>query len=208
MKSPYLLKVIISLNVLVTLGWFLSGNTPWFSFMLDNFLISWTGLEEGRFWTLLTSAFSHSSLFHLMINMYVLFGFGIVLHQLLGPAAFLNFYLISGISGSFMHALMSKLFIGEPGMPALGASGAIAGIVLLFSLSFPREKLLLMGLIPIRAGWAAVLIISLDLWGLIAQTKGGGLPIGHGAHLGGALMGIIWYFAIRNKKENQVKPPL
>lgn len=207
MKSSALLKIIIFLNIIVFLGWLSSFDTPRFTFMFENFLISWDALEQGRFWTLLTSVFSHSSFFHLMINMYVLYGFGMVLNQLMGTMTFLNFYLISGILGSFMHALLSLILMDKPELPALGASGAIAGIIMLFSLTFPKQKLLLMGLIPIRAGWGAILIIAIDLWGLFAQTSGGGYPIGHGAHLGGALMGLIWFFAMRNNKLNQVNPP-
>jgi membrane associated rhomboid family serine protease len=40
----------------------------------------------------------------------------------------------------------------------------------------------------------ALAFIGLDVWGLIAQAEGGGLPIGHGAHLGGAFTGILYYF--------------
>ena len=43
----------------------------------------------------------------------------------------------------------------------------------------------------------AILFVGLDVWGVIAQAGGGGLPIGHGAHLGGALAGLIYYFVLR-----------
>jgi rhomboid-like protein len=199
--APLIVKSIILINILVFLGWFLSiSNQAFLTWMVENFLVSWNALLEGRPWVLLTSVFSHNSFFHLFINMYVLLGFGTVLNRLMGPANFLNFYLIAGIAGSFMHALVSLVFLSSPELPALGASGAIAGIILLFSLTFPKERLLFLGIIPIRAGWAALMVIGIDLWGLIEQTKGGGFPIGHGAHLGGALMGIVWFFAFRKKK--------
>ena len=83
---------------------------------------------------------------------------------------------------------------------ALGASGAIAGLVLVFSLIFPREKILLMGIIPVPALFGALAFVGLDLWGLTAQAHGGGLPIGHGAHLGGALTGMLYYvFFLRRR---------
>jgi membrane associated rhomboid family serine protease len=191
---------IIAFNILVFLAWFFaSGRPDAFATLVENFTVSWTGLIQGRVWILLTSVFSHNAFFHLMINMYVLRGFGEFLERLLGTRRFLSFYLIAGVSGSVAHALVSAFLIGEPGLPALGASGAIAGIILFFSLTFPQEKLLLLGLIPVRAGWAALLIIALDLWGLSVQTRGGGLPIGHGAHLGGALIGIL-YFLLRRAR--------
>lgn len=58
---------------------------------------------------------------------------------------------------------------------------------------FPREKILLFGIIPLPAIVGALAFIGLDIWGVVAQAGGGGLPIGHGAHLGGAITGIIYY---------------
>lgn len=194
------IKIIILLNVLVFIGWFLAPGHELLPWMMDQFTVSWVGLTAGRFWTLVTSAFSHHSFFHLLINMYVLQGFGYALKSVLGRSRFLFFYLLAGISGSFMHALLSATLIKTPELPALGASGAIAGIIIFFSLSFPRERLLLLGLIPVGARWAAVMIVALDIWGLSAQSKGGGLPIGHGAHLGGALIGLLYYFFSRPAK--------
>lgn len=195
MTASLLVRLLILLNFLVFIGWKMMP----MDFMVENFLVSWNAISEGRPWVLLTSVFSHNTFFHLFINMYVLLGFGTIIGSVIGVAHFLNFYLIAGIFGSFMHAMVSLLFIGQPELPALGASGAIAGIILLFSFMFPQEKLLFLGFIPIRAKWAALLIVGLDLWGLYEQSKGGGLPIGHGAHLGGALMGVCYYFFIVKK---------
>lgn len=197
---PKTIKIIVFINVMVFLLWFYAmGNVGVLDFMMNNFLVSWDALLDHRFWVLITSAFSHHAFFHLFINMYVLIGFGSILLRFMSPFTFINFYLTSAIVGSFAHAFLSYLLMDSPQTPALGASGAIAGIVLLFSLLFPQEKLLLMGIIPIKAIWGAVLVVGIDTWGLIAQSKGGGYNIGHGAHLGGALMGIIWYFYYRLK---------
>ncbi len=48
--------------------------------------------------------------------------------------------------------------------------------------------------IPVPALVGALLFVGLDVWGLVAQSAGGGLPIGHGAHLGGAACGALFYF--------------
>lgn len=133
--------------------------------------------------------------------MYALFGFAAVLENVLGPRRFLRFYLSAGVLASVSHCLVSAFLIGEPQLAALGASGAVSGVILLFALMFPEEKILLLGIIPMPALTAAVLFVGLDLWGLLAQTKGGTLPIGHGAHLGGAIYGLIYYFvSIRKGK--------
>lgn len=184
---------IIVLNVLVFFAWLYPSENV-VEFMIQNFLVSWTGLSEGRYWTLLTSAFSHNMFWHIFINMFVLQNFGSVLEQLIGSKAFLKFYLVAAVFSSFCHAFVSAWILHEPDIPALGASGAVSGLILVFSLVFPKEKILVLGLIPVPAIFGALLFIGLDVWGLIAQAGGGGLPIGHGAHLGGALAGIIYFF--------------
>jgi membrane associated rhomboid family serine protease len=195
MKSFRSVPILIYANVAVFLLWnFSSGHIFTPEFMMNNFLVSWTGLLEGRYWTLITSVFSHNMVFHIFMNMYVLSSFGSVIEEILGLKRFLAFYFIAGIFSSFCHAFVSAYLLHEPSLPALGASGAISGIIVLFSFMFPRQKILLLGIIPTPAFWGAIAFIGLDIWGLMAQAEGGGLPIGHGAHLGGALAGIVYYY--------------
>jgi membrane associated rhomboid family serine protease len=196
--------VLIVVNVFVYLAWNYSfGMVGDPRFMIHNFLVSWDGLMQGRVWTLVTSAFSHNLLWHLLINMFVLNSFGSILEQQLGTKNFLTFYFAAAIISSLGHATVSAFLLGQPDLPALGASGAVAGLILVFALLYPREKILLFGIIPVPTLWGAGLFVGLDIWGLIAQSEGGGLPIGHGAHLGGALAGILYYFLILKKRIRQ-----
>lgn len=195
----YTIRIIILINIFVFLAWHLpvGFNTP--EFMVENFLVSWDSIQSGRYWTLLTSVFSHNMFLHIFINMYVLHSFGTIVAKTISVRRFLYFYFVAGIFSSFCHAAVSAFILGQPDLPALGASGAIAGLILLFSLLYPKEKILLLGIIPMPAIVGALAFIGLDLWGLVAQAGGHGLPIGHGAHLGGAFAGIIYYFYLRNK---------
>lgn len=190
---PIVTRLIIMVNICVFAMWMFYDLV----FMSQNFTVSWVALAEHRYWTLLTSVFSHNLLIHIAINMFVLNSFGSIMEEVLGPWRYFKFYLAAGVMSSLAHALVSAFLIGEPEMAAVGASGSIAGLVLLFSLLFPREKILLFGIIPLPAIIGAIAFIGLDIWGLVAQTEGGGLPIGHGAHLGGALSGIVYYIWLR-----------
>lgn len=188
-------SIILFINFIVFLLWNFtdhSGREP--VFMTENFLVSWSSLREGRLWTLLTSAFSHSMFLHFFMNMYVLKSFGSIVEMAIGSTKFIKFYLSASLISSFCHAFVSLTLLDKPELPALGASGAVSGVVLLFSLLFPKERILVFGLIPIPALWGVIILAGLDLWGLFAQAGGGGLPIGHGAHLGGTLTGILYYF--------------
>jgi membrane associated rhomboid family serine protease len=195
------LPVIVAINVVVFLAWLVAahGSDLW-SFLATNFLVSTTRLQHGLWWTLLTAAFSHQELWHILLNMIVLWSFGSVLERLLGPRLFLAFYLLSAVVSSASHCLVSSYLLHDDRLAALGASGAVSAVLIAFALAFPRQKILLFGVVPIPALVGAALFVAIDLWGLTAQTRGSGLPIGHGAHLGGALCGVLfWAFYLRGR---------
>src|SRR5687768_6004200 len=96
-------RIIIVINIAVYLLWSFADE-PRLEYMYKNFLVSWDALSEGRYWTLLTSAFSHNMLIHILLNMFVLSSFGPVIEKVLGSWRFLKFYLVAGIMGSLSHA--------------------------------------------------------------------------------------------------------
>lgn len=189
---PVVLAFLI-LNTLVFVAWLALGENP---FLIENFLVSWDALAAGRWWTLFTSEFSHILFLHFFVNMYVLASFGPIVEYTIGSQRFFSFYLIAAAIASASHAGVSAYILGKPDLPALGASGAISGVILLFSFIYPRARILLFGLIPMPALVGALAFVGLDLAGLIWQAGGGGLPIGHGAHLGGAATGALYYFLV------------
>jgi membrane associated rhomboid family serine protease len=192
--------IFLIINAAVFAAWLWYGGSP---FMVDNFLVSWDGLAAGRWWTLLTSEFSHVWFLHFFINMYVLASFGPIVEYTIGSQRFFSFYIAAAVIASLSHAAVSNYIIGQPGIPALGASGAISGVILLFSFLYPRARLLLFGIIPMPAIFGALLFVGLDVIGLIAQSTGGGLPIGHGAHLGGAATGVLYYLLLISRLRMQ-----
>ena len=198
---PPVVLVVLILNSIIFGAWLALGQTP---VMTDNFLVSWNALEAGRYQTLLGSAFSHIYFLHFFLNMYVLVSFGTVVEQIIGSARFVVFYLVAAVVASFGHAAVSAFLLDKPELPALGASGAISGVVILFSLMIPRARLYLLGIIPMPAIVGALVFVGLDIVGLTAQAGGGGLPIGHGAHLSGALVGALTYLLLmRQLREAQ-----
>ncbi len=196
--------VVVALNVAVFVAWQLAprGSASRL-FLNENFLISTWHLVHGRVWALLTAAFSHNELWHLLLNMVVLMSFGQVLERLWGRRLFAGFYLTAAVVSSASHCLTS-LIIGRGAVPALGASGALSGLLLAFALLFPHHRILVFGLVPLPALAGALAFVGLDIWGLVAQGRGGGLPIGHGAHLGGAACGLLfWAFYLRPRLQRR-----
>jgi len=202
--------VILGLNIGVFLLWQVArGSVPLQEFMFTNFLVSPLHLKEGVYRAILGSAFSHNELWHLFFNMIVLYSFGGVLERLFGLRLFVSFYLGAAVVASLAHCAVSALVLGQERSFALGASGALAGLLIAYALLFPKHRILLFGIVPLPAIVAAALFVGLDIWGLIAQGRGGGLPIGHGAHLGGAACGLLLYFGyLREKFPHLAQPPV
>lgn len=144
------------------------------------------GLQPARLltqpWTPITYMFLHGGLTHLLFNMLGLYFFGPRLEERLGSRHFLGLYFTSGLTG----ALLS--FFTMPGALVIGASGAIYGIMLAFARYWPREQLLLWGILPVQA---RVLVLGLAVLSLVLGRQGGG-NIAHFAHLGGFLGAFVY----------------
>tara|TARA_R110002072_G_scaffold25443_2_gene84955 strand:+ start:4572 stop:5243 length:672 start_codon:yes stop_codon:yes gene_type:complete len=186
--------ITIAINIVIFVLWKLAdGSRDGIALMVENFLTSWDGLISGRVWTLVTSAYSHYDLWHLVINMFVLWNFGAVLERLWGRRTFVQFYLVCSVVGSLAHCMTSAWIIGSPEQGALGASGAVCGLLMAFALHFPKSRILLFGIVPVPALVGVIGLAAFDVWGLINQSRGGGVGIGHAAHLGGGLAGgLLW----------------
>lgn len=191
-SSPVtVVNLLLTVNLAVFFLWI--WPTVPMEVMAEHFLVSWAHLAQGHLWVLLTAFFSHNLLVHLLINMIVLVSFGPPLERIMGSRRFFGFFVAAGLVGSLAHAVTSYALIGHPEQAALGASSALAGVLLLYSLSFPKARVLLFFVIPLPAIVAALAFIAIDIWGLFMQIEGEGFPIGHGAHLGGAVVGIAYY---------------
>lgn len=137
-----------------------------------------------RPWTILTYMFAHSTagLTHILFNMFALYIFGPRVEARLGSAHFIRMYLIAGITGG----LLSLFF--TPYAAIVGASGAVFGVQLAFAMFYPRDKILIWGIIPVEA---RVLVIVMTLITLYGGFKGGG-GVAHFAHLGGYIGAFLY----------------
>ncbi|HEY6900109.1 MAG TPA: rhomboid family intramembrane serine protease, partial [Puia sp.] len=149
---------------------------------------------------------------HILFNMLALWMFGSTLESYWGAKRFLNFYLICGIGAAIVQMLMipweikRELMALNPGVPVeamgnyiqegindysmIGASGAIMGIMAAFAYLFPNTEMLILFLpVPVKAKYLIPVYVLIDLFGGFSRQPGDN--VGHFAHLGGALVGII-----------------
>lgn len=134
-----------------------------------------------RPWTVVTYMFLHADLGHLFFNMIGLFFFGPRLEERLEARSFLWLYFISGIGGALFQTIFASA------APMVGASGAIFGLLTAYAYFWPRDKILVMFVIPMEIWLAVSLYVAYSLFAGMGSTSGG---IAHFAHLGGAAVGF------------------
>ena len=132
----------------------------------------------------LTAGFVHVGFAHLLFNMVTLFYFGPYIETALGPARFVAIYIGSELAA---NALTYWKYRDNPQYSAVGASGAISGVLFSFCLFEPFAMLGVMFIIPMPAILFAVLYVVLSIY---ASKREMG-RIAHEAHLGGALGGLV-----------------
>jgi membrane associated rhomboid family serine protease len=149
-------------------------------------------------WQFLTAGFTHAPLgspngigiWHIVGNMAMLFFFGRSVEERYGPREFLRFYLATLLFANIAWCLVGKL-TGVPGDPGLvGASGAIAGVVVLFAFNFPNVTVLLFFVIPMPAWVLGVGFVAYDLYGAIMKQNGN---VAYVAHVAGAAFALLYF---------------
>lgn len=134
---------------------------------------------------LVTMMFAHANFFHILFNMYALWMFGSVLERVWGPKRFLIFYLICGLAAS-----VAQMFTMGINGSAVGASGAIMGLLAGFAYLFPETQFYILPFpFPIKAKFMVIIYAALDLFGGFSKMAGDN--VAHFAHLGGLVMGFI-----------------
>ncbi len=157
---------------------------------LDKYKFQVGRIKGGEKIRMLTSGFLHVDWMHLGFNMYALYIFGGFVANNLGLIPFLIIYFGSLLIGSLYTLHYHK---EEPFYSAVGASGAVSGIVYASILVFPDMELLLFFAIPIPGYIFGVGYLLYSIYGMKQQLGN----IGHAAHLGGAIGGFVLTLVLR-----------
>ncbi len=190
-RFPVVTTVIVLVNALVFVLELMGG---------DTFVLRWSvipaDIVAGRHWiTILTAMFMHGGWLHILGNMVFLWAFGPEVEDAMGPLRYLAFYLLSGLVASVAQ------IAAMPGstVPNLGASGAIAGVMGAFLITYPRDRIRTL----LFFGWFARITLIpaallIGLWFLIQFFSEVGTVAGahssdvaYMAHVGGFIFGAI-----------------
>ena len=216
--SPVVFNLII-INALAFLAQVIFGGLSDLNNINDLFALHHYRSDQFRPYQLLTHMFMHGGIFHLLFNMLALWMFGSVIERVWGPKRFLIFYLVCGI-GAALAQMGNYVFdfwqIDHSNITTelnvqyqevlrkactVGASGAIMGVLAAYGYLFPNTQLFIMPIpFPVKAKWAILGIIALDVFGGVSRTPTDN--VAHFAHVGGALIGfLIVLYWNKTKKE-------
>jgi rhomboid-like protein len=166
------------------------------------------GYPDFKIYQLITCMFMHGDYVHLAFNMMFLYTSGSMLEHLWGGQRYFIFYMLCGIGASLMH-LMALAFIvyqdlgtfditifqesfvdPKVKLPSLGASGALFGLFAAFAALFPNAEFQIL-FIPksFKAKYLFAFFVLMDV--VLGVLNLSGDPLGHFAHIGGALTGLI-----------------
>lgn len=175
----YATITIIAVNVLVSLKGF--SDRAFF----ERYKFGIAPINAGQKERLATSGFLHVDITHLLFNMLTLYFFADVVINGFGPVKFIGIYFVSLVAGSLLALFFHK---NEPYYSAVGASGAVTGILYAAILLHPTMSLYLMFIpIPIPAYVVGIGYLLYSIYGMKNRVGN----IGHTAHFGGAIGGYI-----------------
>ena len=139
--------------------------------------------SEFMLWQPFTYLFFHGSIWHVLINMFVLWMFGSELERLWGKEHFLKFYFVTGVGAGLVTMIIGL----NSTTPIVGASGAVYGVLLAYGLTYPNRTVYLYGIIPIKSLWFVIgigVIAFLSSFDNVSQ-------ISHLTHLSGMVIGYL-----------------
>ena len=174
---------------------------------LDLFIYNWAMIPNNilrgtSLITLVTSMFLHGGITHIGGNMLYLFIFGNNIEEAFGHLRFLVFYLVCGFCASFLHILMTI----NPGIPTLGASGAIAGVLGAYLVLYPRAKVDTLVFFFFVSWVTLPASVLLGFWfvlqlfsGTLSIAAGTATGVAYFAHIGGFAAGALLALPLRGK---------
>ncbi len=179
--TPWVLRLLIANVVMFFVQQTVPGATSLLMFVPSQVLV--------HPWTIVTYMFLHGGFGHIFFNMLALYFFGPPVEQRIGGNRFLTLYLISGIVGALFSIVL--------GVPVIGASGAVMGVSLAFAKFWPRQQVLIWGVLPIEARWLVMIYAAIDILGFAGYGTRG---IANLAHLGGFAGALLYLLYLERRQ--------
>ncbi len=146
-------------------------------------------LHDFQVWRLLTCAFLHGDPWHILFNMLFLWMVGREMEAFYGKWDFVALYVSAAIVSSLVWVIFDR-YDGTPGNNAIGASGAVMAVIVLYTLYYPRQRILVMFIFPVEMWLFLVIYLGYNFIQMFAPVRGDN--VGYSAHIGGAVYGYLY----------------
>jgi membrane associated rhomboid family serine protease len=146
-------------------------------------------------WQLLTYGFGHDprTIMHILGNMFALWLFGRDVEAIYGKSEFYRLYITLVLFSGLVWVALQRAFWPQDPAPAIGASGAVMGIMMIYIFHFPNRMFLLFFAIPTPAWVLGIIYVYLDISGTMGGWQFGNERVANTAHLAGAAFGFLYY---------------
>lgn len=181
MRDSITIKLVILLWIIWFLQLFVNG---------EEYYLGFVPSKAFRMpWMFITAIFLHddTSIDHIFYNTFALFLFGIYLERMISEKQYIMLFLVSGMIGNFAYFFINR----DPNIPAIGASGAIYGIIGTLALLRPTLTIYLF-YVPIPLLLAAFIFMIKEFIGIFIPS-----PIASQAHLAGLLFGMAYGYYLK-----------
>lgn len=200
--TPQIIKQLLIANAAVFVVSALPPLAPWAELGAARPLDFW---QSFYVWQPFTYMWLHAGLLHVGMNMLALWMFGSPLASVWGPQRFLRFYLICGVGAGLLIVTVPYLLVNvfgaspmELGARTIGASGAVYGCLLAYSLTWPnRTIMLIFPPVAFRAIWLIPILFFMELYSAAPNVS-------HVGHLGGVL--VAWLYLRREGQTGRLLP--
>lgn len=159
------------------------------------FAMDVSAVLQGQVWRLLSYAFLHDrdNLWHIAMNMLILWFFGCTLERMYTSREFLLFYLAAAIFAAVGYTLIA-LATGTTAGRMVGASGAVMAVFMLYGIHYPRQRVWVW-FIPVEIRFLLAFYVIVDAYPMLRMLAGDPVHTGvaHAAHLAGLLFGWLYY---------------
>lgn len=178
------------------------AQAPRVSVLQDWFSLNRKVITHGQIWRLFTYDLLHATTtghgstidfpWHLVCNMYLLYILGRKVADVHSEREFLLLYTLSAVFSGAFYLLWG--YITNENHSAIGASGAVSAILVVYAMRWPNDSWLFFYVIPVTSKWMAIIYAGMDLYPMLKQLGGdeNASRIAHSAHIGGMLFGYMY----------------
>lgn len=201
-RKQYVSITIILINVIVFIIQLFDPTG--YMFVYEAAFIPGDFFSGQKLWTIFTAMFMHGDIIHIFMNMWFFYVVADNTEAYMGHLLFLITFIISGIAATLLHTSFTIFIPDQMNIPTLGASGAIFGVIAVYGILFPNNRLaLFISYVPVNMRAKFFIIIYLVIQLIYGFLLWGASSTAYFAHVGGFIAGAIIALLFKKLKKDR-----